>query len=71
MLMIFWIFNGQEQYKKMFGFIKQMFFRLLRVCTMKGFGESLVSNSKGPIKYVSLDNQSYQARPKLVHINSN
>ena len=55
----------------MFGFIKQMFFRLLRVCTMKGFGESLVSNSKGPIKYVSLDNQSYQARPKLVHINSN
>ena len=55
----------------MFGFIKQMFFRLLRVCTMKGFGESLVSNMKGPIKYVSLDNQSYQARPKLVHINSN
>ena len=38
---------------------------------MKRFGESLVSNSKGPIKYVSLDNQSYQARPKLVDIISN
>ena len=48
-----------------------MFIRLLSVSLIRSFGESLVSNSKGPIKCVSLNNQSYQARQKLVDINSN
>ena len=40
----------------MFGFIK-MCIGLLRVCTIGHFGKSLASDFKGPIKYVSLNNQ--------------
>ena len=43
---------------------------LLNVCTKASFCESLVSNSKGPIKCVSLNNHPCQARPKLVNMNS-
>ena len=49
---------------------KKMFIRLLSLCTIVRFGEPLVSNSKGPIKCVSLNNQPCQARPTLVNINS-
>lgn len=56
-------------YKIMFGFIK-MCIGLLRVCTIGYFGESLASDFKGPLKYVSLNNQLCQARPALVAINS-
>ena len=34
------------------------------------FGESLAFNSKGPIKCVSLNNQSSQARSTIVNVNS-
>ena len=43
--------------------------RLLSAYTIKSFGESLVFNSEGPIKCVSLSNQPCQARLKLVDIN--
>ena len=55
----------------MFGLILKMFIGLLSVCTRGSFGESLISNSKGPIKYVSLNNHPCQARSNLVNINSN
>ena len=55
----------------MFGFIKKMFIVLFSVCTIGRFGESLAFNSKGPIKCISLDNQSYQTKPGLVDIISN
>ena len=35
------------------------------------FGESLVFNSKGPIKFASLNSQPWRARPALVDVNSN
>ena len=35
------------------------------------FLESLASNSKGPIKYVSPNNRPYQTRSTLVDINPN
>ena len=44
-----------------------MFIELLSGCTIECFGESLVSNSKGPIKRVSWNNDLYQARPSLVN----
>ena len=47
-----------------------MFIGLLSVCTIRIFGDSLVSNSKGPIKYVSLYNHPCKARSTLVNINS-
>ena len=38
---------------------------------MGSFDESLISNSKGPIKYVSLSNHPCQAkRPTLINVNS-
>ena len=42
---------------------------LLSACTIS-FGALLASNYEKPIKYVSLNNQSYQARPTLVDVNS-
>ena len=59
------------QKKIMFAFIYKMFIRLLSTCTIGSFGESLVSNSKGRLKFISLNNQPSQARPTLVNINSN
>ena len=52
----------------MFGFIKQMFVGLWNVYIIENFGELLVSNSKGPLKYLSLNNQSCQDRTTLVNI---
>ena len=46
-----------------------MLIGLLSACTM-GFGESLVSNRKGPRICVSLNNQPCQAGLTLVNINS-
>ena len=54
----------------MFGFIKKMFIGLLSACTIGQFAESLVSNLKGPIKYVSLNNQPCQIRPEIGNINA-
>ena len=51
-------------------FIKKMFIGLLSVWTMWSFGESLVSNSNIPIKYVSLNNHLCQATVTLVNVNS-
>ena len=47
-----------------------MFIGLLGVCTVRRFRKSFVSKSKGPVKYVSLNNHTCQARPTLVNINS-
>ena len=47
-----------------------MLIELLRVCTIRRFGGSLVSISKGPIKCVSLNSHPCQARSTLVTINS-
>ena len=54
----------------MFGFIKKMFAELLCLCTILSFGESLVFNCKAPIKCVSLNNQSCQARSTIINIKS-
>ena len=48
-----------------------MFIGLLSICTIRSFCYSLIFNSKGPIKCVSLNNQPWQARPTPVNINSN
>ena len=53
------------------GLLKKVFIGLLSVCSTGSSGESLVSNSKGHIKYVSLNNWPCPARPTLVNINSN
>ena len=47
-----------------------MFIGLLNVCAIRSFGKSLVSNSKGPLKCLTLNNQPCQARPMVVNINS-
>ena len=47
-----------------------MFIGLLSVCTIEDFGKSLVSNSKRPIKFLTLNNRPSQSRPKLVDLNS-
>ena len=49
---------------------KKIFIRLLRVCAVGRFGESLASNCKEIIKRVSLNKQPCQARAALVNINS-
>ena len=54
----------------MFRFIKKAFIGLLSVCKIGSFGESLVSDQKGLIKSVSLNNYLCQARPTLVNRNS-
>ena len=48
-----------------------MFIGLLSACAIRSFGESLVSNSEGRIKWVSLNNRPCQAEPILININSN
>ena len=48
-----------------------MFIGLLSVYTIGSFGESLLSNSKGPVKCVSLNKHPCQASPKIVIIISN
>ena len=55
-------------YKIMFGLIKKMLIGLS--VRIGSFGESLVSNWKGSIKCVSLNNHPYQARPTIIYINS-
>ena len=47
-----------------------MFTRLLSAYTIGSFGESLASKSERHIKYVSLNNGPYLARPKFVNMNS-
>ena len=47
----------------MFGFIKKMFIGLLSAWTTGEFGESLVFDSKRPIKCVFLNNQPCKTRP--------
>ena len=54
----------------MFEVIKKMFIGLFNISLIKSFRESLVSNLKRPMKYLTLNNQLYQARPTLVTINS-
>ena len=56
------------QYKIIFG---QIFIGLLIVCTTERFCGSLAFNFKGPITYVSLNNQPCQARTIFVDINFN
>ena len=55
----------------MFGFTKNMFIGLFSVYTIGSFCKSLVSNSKGSIKCLTLNNRPYQARPTILNINSN
>ena len=43
----------------------------LSVCTIESVCESLVSNSKGPIKCLTLNDRPCPARATLVNINSN
>ena len=43
----------------------------ISACKIVSFDESLTSNSKGPIKRVSLKNQPRQATPTLVNTKSN
>ena len=52
----------------MFGFINKMFIGLISTCTRGSFCESLVFNSKGSIKCLSLNKQPCQASPTLVDI---
>ena len=42
-----------------------MLVRLLSVCILVSFNESLASNYKGPIECISLNNRKCQTRPKL------
>ena len=46
-----------------------MFIGILSVCTIGSSGESLVSNSKRPIKCLLLNIHLCQARPRLVDMN--
>ena len=48
-----------------------MFIGLLSVYTIGSFGQSLVSNSKGLVKLVYLNNQPSKARPIIVNIHFN
>ena len=45
-----------------------MFIGLLIACIRESFGESLVSNLNGLIKWLTLSNQPCQGRPSLVII---
>ena len=47
------------------------FIRLLSLYTVGKFGESLAFNSKGPTKCVPINNQQFEARPRLVDTFSN
>ena len=55
----------------MFRFIKNMFIGLLSTCWREVFGESLISNFDGHIKFVSLNNQPCQDRLTFVNLHSN
>ena len=58
-------------YKIILGVIKKKdFIGLLSICTIKGFVESLVSDSKGIIKCLTLNNRPCEARPTFVNVNS-
>ena len=50
--------------------LKKNFIGLLSICAIGSFGDTLVSNSKRPIKCVFLSIYPCQARPTLVNINS-
>ena len=54
----------------MFGFFKERLIGFLSACTTETFGRSLAANSKGHTKLFSLNNQTCQARPTLLDINS-
>ena len=54
----------------MFGFIKKIVVGLLRICEIVSFGKSLASIYKGPLKCLSLNNQTCQARPTILKKNS-
>ena len=45
-----------------------MFIGSLSVCTIKSYGEILFSNSKGPIRCVSLNNHKCQTSPTLAKL---
>ena len=49
----------------MLEFIFKKLIELLSTCTIRSFDESLASNSKEHIKFVSLNNRSCQASPGL------
>ena len=55
----------------MFRFIEKLFIELLSICTIGNLGDSLASNSREHLKCMYLNNQTCQARPTLVDINSN
>ena len=55
----------------MFVVIENIFIWLLKVCTVKSFGELLASNFEGSIKCVSLNNRPCQARPTNVNSSFN
>ena len=44
---------------------KKMLVRLLSVCILVSFNESLASNYKEPIECISIKNRKWQTRPKL------
>ena len=46
-----------------------MFVGLLSVCIKGSFGQSLISNTKGSKKCLTLNNWPCEARPTLVNIN--
>ena len=48
-----------------------MFIGLLCTCTKVSFGESLLFNFEGHIKFASSNNCTCQARPTIININSN
>ena len=52
------------------GFITKMFVWLLNVYKIVSFGKSLAPICKEPIKCVSLNNQSCQAKSRIVNIHS-
>ena len=65
-----WIFN-EKQDIIMFGFIFKMSIGLSSISTTGLFGKSLVSNSQGPKKRLTVNNRPCQARSTLININSN
>ena len=44
---------------------KKMLVRLLSVCILVSFNESLASNYKEPIECIPINNRKWQIRPKL------
>ena len=54
----------------MLGYAEKLFIGLLNFCTIRSFYVSLTFNSRGSIKYVSLNNQPCQTRLTLANIDS-